>query len=56
MKKDNERDEPNDEKHEAKEADYRLMKDPYFYLMILLWFFAFCLAVYAILVGAIIPY
>ena len=49
MKKDNEKDEP-------KETAYHLLKDPYFYLMIFLWFFAFCLAVYAILAGVIVPY
>ncbi|MBC8336906.1 MAG: hypothetical protein ISR59_13280 [Anaerolineales bacterium] len=56
MKKANERDEVNDEKHEPKEIDYRVMKDPYFYLMIFLWLLAFCSGVYAILVGAIVPY
>ena len=49
MKKDNERDEP-------KETAYHFMKDPCFYLMVFLWLAAFCLAVYAILIGVIVPY
>ena len=56
MKKDNERNEVNNKKYEAKETTYHLLKDPRFYLMIFLWLFAFCSASYAVLIGAIVPY
>ena len=45
-----------DEKNRSKETAYHVLKDPCFYLMIFLWLSAFCLAVYAVLIGVIVPY
>jgi hypothetical protein len=40
----------------SKRHGLEILKEPYFYVMVFLWLFAFCLAVYAILIGAIHPY
>jgi len=55
-KKDTETGEINVEKQDLKKSTLEILKEPYFYLMVFLWLFAFCLAVYAVLVGAIYPY
>jgi len=44
------------EKQDLKKSILEILKEPYFYLMVFLWLFAFCLAIYAILIGAIHPY
>ena len=51
VKKDTERGEENENK-----SALEILKEPYFYLMIFLWLLTFCLAVYAVLIGAIFPY
>ncbi|MBC8508397.1 MAG: hypothetical protein H8D34_26370 [Chloroflexi bacterium] len=56
VKKDTKRGEVDGKKNESKKSALILLKEPYFYLMIFLWLFAFCLAVYAVLIGAIVPY
>jgi hypothetical protein len=53
VKKDSERE---GEKHELNKSTMQILKEPYFYAMVFLWLFAFCLAVYAVLIGAIYPY
>ena len=45
-----------DEKGCPKETTYHILKDPYFYLTVFLWLSAFCLAVYVISIGAIVPH
>ena len=40
----------------GKRHGLEILKESYFYLMVFLWFFALCLGVYAILIGAIVPY
>ena len=56
VKKDTKRGEINIEKQNLKKSTLEILKEPYFYLMVFLWLFAFCLAVYAVLIGAIHPY
>ena len=56
VEKDTEIGETNDEKQDLKKSILEVLKEPYFYLMVFLWFFALCLGVYAILIGAIVPY
>ena len=56
VKNDTERGEVNGKKNKSKKSTLKILKEPYFYLMIFLWLFTFCLAVYAISIGAIVPY
>ena len=56
VKKDTERGEVNGKKNELKKSALKILEEPYFYLMIFLWLFVFCLAVYAVIIGAIVPY
>ena len=51
VKKDNKTGVTNGKRH-----GLEILKEPYFYLMVFLWLFAFSLAVYAVLIGAIVPY
>ena len=55
-KKNDEVGEVNGKTQGMKQSALAILKEPYFYLMVFLWLFAFCLAVYAILIGAIRPY
>ena len=56
VKKDNDIGATKGEKQDLKKTISEILKEPYFYLMVFLWFFALCLGVYAILIGAIVPY
>jgi hypothetical protein len=55
-KKNDEIDGVNGKKQGMKESILEVLKEPYFYLMVFLWLFSLCLAVYAVLIGAIHPY